>query len=148
MVSTNGITDRRTELAGIIAAALGVDPTTADVPMHPFPPAQVVTPCLWVDMPMVTRARPGGVSTTVAQFPVVAAFDGNDDVQTAAMDLTASRIWDAVNTSGVARVDSIDPSPLDIGGPNTRTIVCTITTDLGLDVLCHPSSTIGATPER
>lgn len=146
MVSSNTITTRRGDLAATITAALLEHTATSDIPVSDFPPQQVVTPCIWVDMPMISTARPGGVTTTVAQFPVVAAFDGNDDVQTAAMDLVGAIIWDAVTASGTGRVDTIDPSPLDIGGPQTRTIVCTITTDLGMSTLCTTTSAIGATP--
>lgn len=136
------VRDARARIHASLGDAVAEYPTTAYVPVHTYPPATIASPCIWVDMPLILTGRVGNVGTTLAQFPVVATFDGSDAAQTAAMDDLVGIVWDAIHDLDGVRVETVDPSPLDIGGPTTRSLVFTVTIDLGIGTLCRSAGTL------
>jgi hypothetical protein len=134
----NEITRARTAIHDAVVATQG---GATALRVHDYPPAQLITPCVFIDMPRIT---PGtrNLPTTTGQFPVVVAFDGDSTQQVRAMDETAASLWDALNSLDGARVESIDPDPLDIGGPTTRSLVLVVTADLGMATLCPDATAL------
>jgi hypothetical protein len=110
----------------------------ADLPswrVHRFPPANVASPCVYVDIPSL-QTIPDAI---VAEWPVVLVIDGGGAAQAQAFDQALSSIWDALNTLDYVTVAAAYPGAKDIGGPNQRVYVLTVSSYLVAQTLCHPS---------
>lgn len=136
------VDDTRLELAAaIINAAIAGFPSGH---VTPYPPAQLVAPAIYIDMPRIYRGSAGLSATlgTLADWPVVMVVDGDDWAQMTALDSAVAFLWDSFNgTDGWECVDA-SPIPKDVGGPQLRSYQLTVTTFLTLDVLCPSLSAI------
>lgn len=107
--------------------------------VQPYPPAQVVAPCVWVEQPTGSTATIGVVAglVDVATFPVAIVYDGADRAQVAGLDELVARVWDAARTVG--EPTSFRPQTLDVGGPNLRATVVDVEMRIGARTLCGSS---------
>lgn len=134
------IYDKRVEIhARLLEVADEI--TSGDLTVHRYPPPQLTGLAVYVDMPRVTPAVVG-VPTVVATFPVVAAFDGDDTAQTAAMDEVQAVLWDAFSTLDGYAVESIDPEPIDVGGARVRALALLVAADLTTTTLCPGATSL------
>lgn len=100
--------------------------------VHKYPPRNVAAPCVWVDVPALSRAE----LYVEASFPVVLVVDGTDQAQIMQLDDAVAALWDAVNqTDGMEAADSI-PVLRDVGGPTLRAVQLTVTYALNFGALC------------
>lgn len=127
------------EVRALITAALGGNVLgLPDERVHARPPAQLVTPCVFVDMPTVTP-HPLGMSISL---PVFVAFDGHEQHQTQSMDWVVARAWDVLSDVDPCRVDSAAPGQVDVGGVVTRCVRFDVVAVLAVKTLCPASMTL------
>lgn len=127
------ILDKRADMEAMLNAAVSSIELPVDViDVSAYPPPNLTGPQIFIDMPRIGPA-PG---TTVATFPVVMVFDGQDQEQTKAMDSAQEVLWDTFNRTDGYAVESADPDTVDVGGPTTRALMLLVTADLAVTVLC------------
>ena len=108
--------------------------------VHERPPDNVVTPCVWVDVPSVNRTDIGsrGATTLVGTWQVMLLVDGADSAQVALLDEGPARAWDAIDALPMTDVMGMSPRSFDVGGPRTRGMVLTVEVSLMARTLCPP----------
>lgn len=124
------------EARATLAAALELE--LAPVPVHPHPPAELATPCVYLDVAGRRAAELDGAPITVVTFPVVAVADGADAAQVAALDDLGDRVWSlAYELKG--EPSATVPGVLDTSGPRLRTATTTVDVIVEYLTLCPPS---------
>lgn len=116
----------------LLAAMTAIQSDLPPWRFHRYPPTEVVSPCVWIDYPTVTRESPW----VVASYPIVIALDGSDHAQAVAFDYAVAQIWDALNMTEDVSVSLAAPWARDIGGPSSRLYVITADVDISADTLC------------
>lgn len=124
----------------IADAAIAAAVTFPASHVTPYPPAQLVAPAIYVDMPRIYRGEFG----TMADWPVIVVADGDDWAQMLSLDNAVAALWDAYNAVDGWEVADASPVARDVGGPQLRAYQLTVTTFLTLDVLCAPLSTLAS----
>lgn len=119
----------------IVGAAI---PELAATHVTAYPPSQLVSPAVYVDMPRVYVGELG----TMADWPVIVVYDGDDWAQMLSLDTAVATLWDAINAVDGWEVADASPVPRDVGGTSQRSYALTVTTFLTYDVLCPSLSTL------
>jgi hypothetical protein len=124
------------DVRSVLFATLdGIMPTGR---VHLYPPAQAVTPCVWIDVPeKQTRALSRSTATVVA-FSIYIVVDGADRAQVEALDLAGDEAWDRLAAVTGLEPISQRPLPRDVGGPTLRGIVLDVETQINRRMLCGP----------
>jgi len=131
----SAVADARTEIVDAILASADVLPAWR---VHKYPPANVAAPCVWVDVPALSRTE----LYVEASFPVVLVVDGTDQAQVRQLDDVVAALWDAVNmTDGMEAADAT-PVMRDVGGPTLRTVQLTVTYALNFGALCPEAAAL------
>jgi len=125
--------EARTTLAAALDAAL-------DVPVHAYRPAELATPCVYLDIAGRRAAEDDGAPLIVVTFPVVAVVDGTDEAQMAALDALGDQIWDAAVALEGEPVAAV-ADDLDVGGPRLRTLTTVVDVVVAHLTLCAETET-------
>ena len=138
MAVTSQVEVRRRQITDAIVAAFLENDGLPPWRVHAYPPSQVVSPCVWVDMPAL-RVEPPHM---IAEFPVVLQLDGDDQAQVLAFDLVTAVVWDAIQVVDDTAPVSAATLAADVGGPRARRYVITATSVLAGQVLCQQASAL------
>lgn len=112
------LTDTRLALYGALTNTAG-----APWRVWMYPPAQIVAPCVWIDLPRVAVSDQGrGAKFVVSTWQVFVVVDGADDKQVAALDQWVAEVWDALDALPQTDAVTIDPHAIDAGVPPDRSL--------------------------
>ena len=116
----------RAELQRVAALALDAAGLIDASRVGLYPPDQVAAPAVWIEQPTV-RPTPGsaGVAIAAVEWSIVVAVDGADRAQIALLDLVVWELWNTLIPLGALTIAR--PQPLDVGGPNLRGVVLSLT---------------------
>lgn len=139
------LSDTRT----VLAEALRSHGVLPEWRVHDMPPENIASPCIWVDVPAVSRQDLGGrgARVLVGTWAVVLLVDGADKAQVQMLDDAAAQAWDALDQLPRTDVTGMSPQAFDIGGPRSRGIVLTVEVTLMARTLCPPPL-LGESPPR
>lgn len=101
-----------------------------------YVPANVVTPCIWIERHSWSTTREQNVAMIALSWRVVAATDAIDDQ--AQLDELSSQIYDVV-TRARFRPLFADFQPVDVGGTVTTALVVTVDEMVAASTLCLPA---------
>lgn len=101
-----------------------------------YPPAQVVSPCVWIETSRGGLTQSGNSTLLLASFPVVMVVDGDVKPQSLNLDALIARVHDRARTVG--NVNGWSARPIDVGGPTLRAAEMTVDIIITARTLCDP----------
>ena len=131
-VPTSLVSEERDRLADAIVAGVGTLPAWR---VHRYPPNNVASPCIYLDVPNLQQLP----DSIVAEWPVVLVIDGTAPAQLLSFDLAIAAVWDALNTLDRVVVTAAFPAAKDVGGPNQRVYTLSVSSYLVAQTLCLPA---------
>lgn len=111
--------------------------------VHLYPPAQLVSPCLYIETSSGSLQTQGSASFLMASFGVVAVTDGDTKPQSLLLDELIAQVVDAVRNRN-RTVTGWTPGSVDVGGISQRSATVNVDVPILARVLCDPTVTEGA----
>jgi hypothetical protein len=115
-----------------------LSPILAEGRVHPLPPSQIVSPCIYIETPVGSLSVQGQATLVTANFPVVIVVDGDQKSQVLTLDELIARVWDAIRTVDRGNPTSWSPGSLDVGGVSQRSATVIAEIVITARTLCDP----------
>jgi hypothetical protein len=129
------ISDSRTRLYGALT------PLLDDGRVSKYVPAQVVSPCIWIERHSWSQTREQNAAMINLSWRIVVATDAADDQEW--LDVLSAKVHDAAVRAHFRPLFA-DHQSIDIGGVNTTALVVTVDEQIAVSTLCLPDQ---PTPE-
>lgn len=117
---------------------------------HLLPPASVVAPAAWVDVPTLHQTPTQGARAVAAIFPLMFVVNGAEQAQVEMQDRLLAYAWDELDKVKVAgyqsTVQTFGPEDVDTGGVLLRGLVARVQVTLQTRTLC-PQTLVQNTDE-
>ena len=139
-------------LASLLRAQLFAEPigglTYSGDRVHPFPPAQPVAPCAWLEVAGGVRGFDDAVWTTTIDVLVVVDGEGASSYEL--LYALADRCIGIITSPAAQRladmaVTAARATSVDVGGPNLRGLYVSAELSMPAPSMCSPALLIGAT---
>lgn len=128
--------DRITDSRARLFAAL--QPLMDDGRVRQYVPAQVVSPCVWIERHAWQQRAEGRAFVVVASWSVVILHDGETEEAQAWTDEMSAKVHDAALRAGF-RPQTARHQTVDVGGTTTTGLVVTVDDVLAASTLCPPA---------
>lgn len=129
--------DRITDSRARLHAALV--PLLPDGRVHRYVPAQVVSPCVWIERHTWSPRNEGRATVIIVTWTIYALTDADTDEGQAFTDSISAKLYDATLLNGFrptsARHTSID---VGTGSPTTTALVVTVDDPVAAYGMCPP----------
>lgn len=113
-------------------------PILAQGRVHLYPPAQIVSPAIFLETSAGSLQTFGNAQLMVASFPVRVVADGDTLVQSETVDALIAAVHDRARTVPNASVTGWSAGPMDVGGANQRAATITVEIPITARTLCDP----------
>jgi hypothetical protein len=132
------VADRLTQARADLAADLA--PLLHTGRVHLYPPAQLVSPAIYIETSTGSMATEGNTRYVVATFAVVVVTDGDVKPQNLTLDELIAQVVDAARTRN-RTVTGWTAGSVDVGGTSQRSATVNVDVPIVARTLCDPTVT-------
>lgn len=105
-----------------------------------YPPAQIVSPTIYIETSRGALQTSGAAQILVASFDVIVVTDGDTNPQNQMLDELIAKVVDTTRQRG-RRITGWTAGTVDVGGTSQRSATVTVEIPIVARTLCDPSIT-------